>query len=101
MTQHPLFPDPPAVTATVTVNVTQEHLDRAAAEGLHPVALAVIGAVPGTEEVDVTYGGAYVAGGNDVTWLRFDRDGTAFVSACNGDRSELSPVTFQAEVIRP
>ena len=25
MTQHPLFPDPPAVTATVTVNVTQEH----------------------------------------------------------------------------
>jgi hypothetical protein len=100
MSQHPLFPDPPVVTATVTVTVTQEHIDRATAEGLHPVSLALLNAVPGTEDADVINDGAYLWTGNDVTLLRFDRDGTAFVRACDHHEA-VSPVTFQAEVIKP
>ena len=100
MSQHPLFPDPPAVTARVTVNVTQEHLDRAAAEDLHPVSLAVIDAIPGTEDADVIRDGAYAWRGTEVTLLRFGRDGTEFVSACDG-HEKVSPVTFSAEVIKP
>jgi hypothetical protein len=100
MSQHPLFPDPPVVTATVTVNVTQEHLDRADSEGLHPVSLAVVDALPGTEDADIIRDGAYAWKGNEVTLLRFDRDGTAFVHACDG-HEKASPVTFKAEVIQP
>lgn len=100
MSQHPLFPDPPAVTATVTVIVTQEHIDRAAAEDLHPVALAVIDALPGTEDADVIRDGAYAWHGNEVRLLRFGRDGTEFVSACDGQKP-VSPVVFTAEVIKP
>lgn len=101
MNQRSLFPELPAVAAVVTVNVTQEHIDRAAAEWLHPVSLAILDAVPGTEDADVARDGAYLWTGNDVTWLRFDRDGTAFVSACDGHQAGLSPVTFTAEVIKP
>ena len=100
MSQHPLFPDPPVVTATVTVNVTQEHIDKAAAEDLNPVSLAILDAAPGTEDVDVIRTGAYAWTGGEVTLLRFDRDGIAFVSACDG-HEVLSPVTFKAEVIGP
>jgi hypothetical protein len=100
MSQHPLFPDPPVVTATVTVNVTQEHIDRADAEDLHPVSLAVLDALPGTEDADIIRDGAYAWKGAEVTLLRFDRDGTAFVYACDG-HEQVSPVTFQAEVIQP
>jgi hypothetical protein len=100
MSQHPLFPDPPVVTAVVTVNVTQEHIDRAAATGRHPVTLAVIGVMPGTEDVDVTRDAAYAWKGADVTLLRLDRDGIAFVKACDSGKA-VSPVTFKAEVIKP
>ena len=100
MSQHPLFPDPPVVTARVTVNVTQEHIDRAEAEGLHPVSLAVIDAIPGTEDADIIRDGAYAWTGDEVTLLRFDRDGTAFVRACDG-HEKVSPVTFTAEVVKP
>lgn len=100
MGQHPLFPDPPAVTAVVTVNVTQEHIDRAELADLHPVSLAVIDAVPGTEDVDMIRDGAYAWRGDEVTLLRFGRDGIAFVKACGGHEA-VSPVTFQAEVIKP
>jgi hypothetical protein len=100
MSQHPLFPDPPVVTATVTVNVTQEHIDRADSEGLHAVSLAVMDALPGTEDADIIRDGAYAWKGNEVTLLRFDRDGTAFVYACDG-HEKVSPATFQAEVIQP
>lgn len=100
MSQHPLFPDPPVVAAVVTVNVTQKHVDRAAAEDLHPVALAVLEALPGTEDVDVIRDGAYAWTGLEVTLLRFDAAGVEFARAC--DRHEaVSPVTFRAEVIRP
>jgi hypothetical protein len=100
VTQHPLFPDPPSVTAVVTVNVTQEHLDKADAEGLHPVSYAVIDAVPGTEDADVVSEGAYAWRGDDVTFLRFDRDGITFTAACDHHEA-VSPVTFTAEVIKP
>lgn len=99
MSQHPLFPDPPVVTAVVTVNVTQEHIDRAEAEGLHPVSLAVIDAVPGTGDADVIRDGAYAWCGDEVTFLRFGPDGIAFLSTLA--MSSGSPVTFTAEVIKP
>src|SRR5580700_11377685 len=99
MNQHPLFPDPPVVTAVITVNVTQDHIDRAASEGLHPVSLAVIDALPGTEDADVIRDGAYAWKGDECTLLRFGRDGTAFVYRCDGHEAGLSPVTFKAEVI--
>lgn len=100
MSQHPLFGNPPAVTARVTVNVTQEHIDRAAAEGLHAVSVALLAAVPGTEDTDVIRDGAYLWTGNDVTLLRFDRDGTEFTRACDHHEA-VSPVTFRAQVIKP
>lgn len=100
MSQHPLFAKPAVVTATVTVNVTQEHIDQAAAEGLHPVSLAVIDAIPGTEDADVIRDGAYAWSGDDVTLLRFSPPGVAFISACDG-RGAVSPVTFTAEVVKP
>jgi hypothetical protein len=100
VTQHPLFPDPPVVTAVVTVSVTQEHIDRAEAEGIHPVSLAILDAVPGTEDADVINEGAYLWIGDDVTFLRFGRDGIAFTRACDHHEA-VSPVTFTAEVIKP
>jgi hypothetical protein len=100
MSQHPLFAKPAVVTAVITVNVTQDHIDRAESEGLHPVSLAVIDAFPGTEDADVIRDGAYAWHGDEVTFLRFGRDGTAFVHACDG-HSAVSPVTFTAEVIKP
>ena len=100
MSQHPLFPKPAVVTAVITVNVTQDHIDRAASEGLHPVSLAVIDALPGTEDADVIRDGAYAWCGDDVTLLRFDPAGAVFTEACDHHLA-LSPVTFQAEVIQP
>ena len=100
MSQHPLFPDPPAVTARVTVNVTQEHIDQAAAKGLHPVALAILDTGSGIDYADVIRDGAYACAGGDVMMLRFDRDGCAFVRACD-HHEKVSPVTFTAEVVQP
>lgn len=100
MSQHPLFPDPPVVAAVVTVTVTQEHIDRAEAEGLHPVSLAVIDAIPGTEDADVIRDGVYAWTGDEVTLLRFDGDGTAFTMA-RDHHLAVSPVTFKAQVIKP
>ena len=100
MSQHPLFPDPPAVTARVTVNVTQEHIDRAAATGWEPVALAILDVMPGTEDVNVTRDAAYAWCGAEVTLLRFDPEGIAFVMACDHHLA-VSPVTFTAEVVKP
>lgn len=101
MSQHPLFPDPPVVTATVTVNVTQEHIDRADAEAVEPVAFALRDAFPDASFIEIIRDGAYAWTGNEVSLLRFDRDGTAFVSACGNPLEAVSPVTFQAEVIKP
>ena len=101
MSQHPLFGKPAVVTGTVTVNVTQEHIDRAAAETVEPVFFAIRDALPGTGRVDVIRDGAYAWTGNEVSLLRFDRDGTAFVSACGNSLAAVSPVTFTAEVIKP
>ena len=100
MAQHPLFPDPPAVAATITVAVTQEHIDRAASEGTHPVSLAVIDALPGTQDADIIRDGAYAWTGDEMKVLRLDRDGVAFVYACDG-HLKVSPCTFTAEVIKP
>jgi len=100
MSQHPLFPKPPVVTAVITIAVTQDHIDRAAADGHDPVALAVIDAMPGTEDADIIRDGAYAWSGDDVTLLRFDAAGTGFTEACDHHLA-VSPVTFQAEVIQP
>ena len=67
---------------------------------MHPVSLAVLDALPGTEDADIIRLGAYAWTGDDVTLLRFDHDGIAFVGACDG-HEKVSPVTFTAEVIRP
>ena len=100
MSQHPLFPDPPVVAATITVTVTQEHIDRAEAEGLHPVSLAVIDALPGTQDADIIRDGAYAWTRDEMKVLRLDRDEAAFVYACDG-HLKVSPVTFTAEVVKP
>lgn len=100
MSQHPLFPKPPVVTAVIDVVVTQDHIDRAAADGLHPVALAVIDAVPGADFADIVRDGAYACAGGDVMMLRFDRDGAEYTRACDGHKA-VSPVTFKAQVIKP
>ena len=99
MSQHPLFAKPAVVSAVVTVNVTQEHIDRADAEGLHPVSLAILDAMPGTDDADVIRDGAYTWTGDEVTFLRFGPDGIAFLSTLA--MSPGSPVTFTAEVIKP
>lgn len=100
MNQPPLFPMPPVVAAVITVNVTQAHIDQAYADDTHPVSLAVLDAMPGTEDADVIALGAYVWTGHEMQLLRFDHDGIAFVRACDGHEA-VSPLSFTAEVIKP
>jgi hypothetical protein len=95
----------------VTVNVTQEHIDRGERNACAkcPVALALLAAIPGAGMSDVYWGGAddehvdacaivWIDGKRKALHLQLPQEASAFIAEFD-DGLPVTPFTFTAEVI--
>lgn len=87
-----------ATTTTVTITVTQEHIDKGRAGDMHPVALAILAALPHFQDADIIVTGAVGWDDGMPVALRFDAEGQGFVLACDYGE-DVKPFSFTATVI--
>lgn len=79
-----------------SITVTEEHISRGYAKGIHPVSLAVLDALPGFEDVDILVDRAICWVGVRSTDLLFDKAGQWIVSECD-QRTAAGPFEFRAK----